>query len=45
MKKWKEPRQDSDITCFINPSEGKNTECFARRSGSDVLSICVAREI
>lgn len=45
MKKWKEPKQDSDITRFMNPSEGKNTGCFGRRSGSYVLSICEAREI
>lgn len=45
MKRWKEPKQDSDITRFMNPSEGKNTECFARHSGNYVLSICAAREL
>lgn len=45
MKRWKDPKQVSDITRFMSPSEGKNTECFARHSGSYVLSICAARDL
>lgn len=45
MKKWKEAKQDSDMTCFMNPSKGKKPVCFARHSGSYVLSICAAREM
>lgn len=47
MERWKGGRSPSksDITRFMNPSEGKNTEYFARHSGSYVLSICAARDI
>lgn len=45
MKRWKEPKQESDIIHFINPNEGKNTQYFARHSGSYVLGICAARDL
>lgn len=44
IKTWKETKQDSDITCFMNASERKNAEYFARRFGSYVHSICAARK-
>lgn len=44
IKTWKETKQDGDITCFMNASERKNTEYFARHFGSYVHSICAARK-